>query len=657
MNFNYSAGTTNGSTVGNDIVNWSPTLTLAGIIGGGYTVTDVGGSGFATVIGGQVVRFVDNGTSGLPTSGGSSSTNYFNNQSYDPSFSSPTTPGSLVEALSGNVAANTVTVDTTGPAASYSLTLGTNTLTLTNGGGYTFSGSNPYAITSSGAGGLTTSTSGGSMIFNNYNTSTVTLSASILANGANTVIFNGSGKTVLSGSNSYAGGTILNSGTLSLGNLNALGTGTFTINGGAIDTTVASLASNNAQAWNNNFTFIGSNALNMGTGAVTLGNNVIVTTTANTLTEGGAISGNFGLTKAGAGTMTLAGTTNNTYTGGTTITGGVLILSNTAGTAAIPGNLTISVGTNVWATANNQFGGANTIVSKTDATAWGAFTLLGTTQTIAGLNNSTGSLMVADTTTSQTPTPSPNTGVQGTLVLVGSGSYSFNGDLWNAWGGSGTTALVKNGTGTQTLNGGGITYSGATALNSGMLELYNASGYASATTVASGTILQMTNTGNEGQGANIILKDGATLIHNGLTNNGDYITMGGLLTVSGSTTLNENSVTNTTSANKNFFLDGGLAGSGTLTINAAAAGNAVELRNNNSNGNFVGTIVVNGIASTTVNAGSGISVGGATTSLSNADIQLNGTMELHDQGLGWAGATPGALSSFTMGSRFERLRC
>ncbi len=659
LNFNYVQGTTNGSTVGNDIVAWAPTLTLAGIIGGGYTVTDVGGSGFATVIGGQVVRFIDNGTSGLPVSGGSASNNYFNNQSYDLTFTSPTTPGSLVEALSGNVAANTVTVDTTGPAASYSLTLGTNTLTLTNGGGYTFSGSNPYTITASGAGGLATSTSGGTMIFNNYNTSTVTINAPVLANGANSVIFNGSGKTILSASNSYSGGTNLNNGTLSLGNLNALGSGTFTINGGAIDTTVASLANNNAQAWNNNFTFIGSNALNMGTGAVTLGNNVIVTTTANTLTEGGAISGNFSLTKAGTGTMILTGA--NTFTGALTILGGAvytntgasLILANTTGAAIQSsdveiGNGTVFTGPSILKMgAANQFGSSSVLTFNANGfPSQAVLKLMGFNQTVAGISSGTDAQNTLENAENESGAAAA------TLTINTSGNYTYAGTMRNINGGtSGALSLVKTGSGTQTLSGGAITYTGATAVNSGMLQLTNMNNaYTSITTVANGATLQLTNTFNQGFNAAIVLTNGATLIHNGQTNNGDYITDAPVLTVSGSTTLNENSVTNTTSASKNLFLDGGLAGSGTLTINAAAAGNAVELRNNNSNGNFVGTIVVNGIASTTVNAGSGISVGGATTSLSNADIQLNGTMELHDQGLGWAGATPGALSSFTMGA-------
>jgi hypothetical protein len=172
VNFNYSNGTTNGSTLGSAYVIWSPTLTNGGLIGGGaaYTVTDVGGSGFATRnssgTGPDIVRLTDPGSAGLPVSGGVSTNNYFINQNY--STVSTSTPGSLVEQLSGGVSANTVTVDTTGLTSGAQLVLGTNVLTISNGGGFVFGGANPYAITASGAGGITSGTSGGNTIFNNF---------------------------------------------------------------------------------------------------------------------------------------------------------------------------------------------------------------------------------------------------------------------------------------------------------------------------------------------------------------------------------------------------------------------------------------------------------------------------------------------------------
>ena len=67
--------------------------------------------------------------------------------------------------------------------------------------------------------------------------------------------------------------------------------GTLTINGGTLDSTVAGVSlPNNVQNWNGDFTFKGTQNLNLGTGAVTLGSSRTVTANANTLTVGGVIS-------------------------------------------------------------------------------------------------------------------------------------------------------------------------------------------------------------------------------------------------------------------------------------------------------------------------------------------------------------------------------
>jgi len=112
--------------------------------------------------------------------------------------------------------------------------------------------------------------------------------------------------------------------------------GTFLDTAGAgFDTT---LSKNNAEIWAGDFTFKGtSKNLNLGTGAVTLtGGSRQVTVNALTLTAAGIIGdgGNgYGLTKAGAGTLSL--TAANTYTGITTVNSGTLrLLFNAAGTPA-----------------------------------------------------------------------------------------------------------------------------------------------------------------------------------------------------------------------------------------------------------------------------------------------------------------------------------
>jgi autotransporter-associated beta strand protein len=164
--------------------------------------------------------------------------------------------------------------------------------------------------------------------------------------GAGGISKAGSGTLALSATNTYAGGTTLSAGRLDFKVDDALGSGTFTINGGTtIDASAADLISlamhsykfsllNNPQIWNGDFTFAGTGAddnptflyytLDLGTGPVTLNANCQVTVT-QTLTVGGVISGSgYGVTKAGSGTLNLTG--NNTYTGPTTVNAGTLEL-------------------------------------------------------------------------------------------------------------------------------------------------------------------------------------------------------------------------------------------------------------------------------------------------------------------------------------------
>lgn len=131
------------------------------------------------------------------------------------------------------------------------------------------------------------------------------------------------------GANTYSGTTNLTGGRLNISNASALGTSTLTITGGAFNATAAGITlNNNVQNWNGDFAFVGTNNLNMGTGAVTLGGNRTVTVSANTLTVGGVIDDGvdtYSLTKAGAGSLSLNGI--NTYSGDTIVNAGTLSIT------------------------------------------------------------------------------------------------------------------------------------------------------------------------------------------------------------------------------------------------------------------------------------------------------------------------------------------
>ena len=163
-----------------------------------------------------------------------------------------------------------------------------------------------------------------------------------IIDGTGAIIKSGIGALTLSGANIFSGGTTLSAGQLNINNLTAIGSGALSITGGTtIDNTsggaIGPLSNNNAQSWNGSFTFTGSNDLDMGTGAITMGADVTITSSTNgkTFTAGGTNNNSTrSLTKAGAGNLTFGNTTvtlnNVTVSAGT--------LTSTSGTMNIAGD-------------------------------------------------------------------------------------------------------------------------------------------------------------------------------------------------------------------------------------------------------------------------------------------------------------------------------
>jgi fibronectin-binding autotransporter adhesin len=312
-------------------------------------------------------------------------------------------------------------------------------------------------------------------------TGTLTLNGVVTTSSGAVKINSNSGTLTLAGNNTYTGGTTLNSGsTLNInaagtsGTNSAVGTGTFTINGGTIDNSSAgaiTLATNNAQTWNGDFAFTGTKDLNLGTGAVSLGTTAgtsrTITTNASTLTVGGIISNGTtanSLIKAGAGTLVLGGA--NTYTGATTVSAGTLQANtnNALGTNA--------AGTTVSSGAALKLNGVN--YSTTEGlTLNGSGISNGGALCNAGTSTFAGAITIASNATISagggTLTLTGGIAKNGTtLTLAGGGTINVNTN--GITGGSSNSDLVVDGT-TVVLNTAN-SYNGPTTVqNSGVLKL------------------------------------------------------------------------------------------------------------------------------------------------------------------------------------------
>ena len=437
----------------------------------------------------------------------------------------------------------------------------------------------------------------------------------------------------LTGVSTYEGVTTISGGVLNIRNGSALGTtdsGTTVASGaalqiqGGITVGTESLTLNGSGvASDGAFRNISGN--NSFGGAITLASASTIASDAGTLTltgninnggflltESGAgnvtitsvISGSGGLTKTGAGTLTLSGGASNTYTGPTTVNQGTLILAK-PGSVLAPAITIGGAGSSATVQLNAPFqlyGAAITI--NTD----GVLNLNNFNEGVGALSISGGSIVtgsgllylsggVTSNASSTTSTLAGNYSMYSNQIFnIASGSTPTGVDMIM----SGSIAefaagitVTKQGGGTLVLSGGN-SYTGLTTISGGVLNIQNANALgttAGGTTVSPGAALQI-------QGNIAVGNENLTLNGSGIASTGALRNVSGNNSFSGAVTLD--SATTISSDLGTLTLTGGITNGG-FTLHFTGTGNIAE------------SGLISGTGGLTTNGSGTVTLGGANT--------------------------------------------
>lgn len=305
---------------------------------------------------------------------------------------------------------------------------------------------------------------------------TVTLNNTIAGTAGLTK--SGAGTLVLTGSNTYTGGTVLEAGTLTVNHASAIGIGTLTLGGSSNpalrnDSGSALTLPNNPMVWAGNFRHGGS-GLDFGTGNVSILSNSTQDIVGGTLTVGGVVSGTVGINKQGTGTLVFNGL--NTFTGSINLRQGTLQINTlrnygAASSLGAPTSGNIAIATTNSSTLNytgtGDFSNRPIQVGPTGSA--------GVTANVA--NNGSGPLVFTATafntpvgiTTGSAPRSLALSGSFGTTTTPNEvqGVIADN-TLNGATAPASQVSLVKSGAGTWKLSGSN-TFTGNTTISAGIL--------------------------------------------------------------------------------------------------------------------------------------------------------------------------------------------
>ena len=445
---------------------------------------------------------------------------------------------------STNVAANLVlnggTLQYTGAAVStdrlFTLTNNGGTIDASGTGALTFTSSSAIAFTGTSARIFTLT---GTSTYNN------TLSQ-ILGNntGATSLTKSGVGTWILSGTNTYSGGTTISAGTLIAStSSSALGSSAVTL-GDSSGSANATL-----QVATTGLTFSNAIVLSSGTsGTLTIGN---TGTAISTTFIGGVTGANNLVISEGAtsGTITFAtGSLNNTGT----------ITNSGSGT----GTTTISatVGSNVTGITESSSTSALTISGAITPKSTGStFTNSGTAAlTISGGISGTGNITFNNNSSGTTTVSGTSINNTGTITNSGSGTGTTT---ISATVGSNVTGITENGTSPFTLSGSN-SYTGGTTITAGTINAGSGNALGTgAVGIGSSGILNLTYSGTVTLGSTLSMSTGASITNSTNTANlyvtgtstlNGSVTTTGTQTYTGAVTLGANAALTTTNSNITF---------------------------------------------------------------------------------------------------------
>ncbi len=374
------------------------------------------------------------------------------------------------------------------------------------------------------------------------------------------------GTLTISSPNTYTGPTSLNGGQVILSGSGTLGTGSaLNLGGGSLDLGGLSRTSGAVS-----IIAAAANGDTIGNGSLTGTSYTASNSTGNAVVSANLLAnGAIGLTKSGAGTLTLSGA--NTYTGTTAINGGSIVLS---GSGTLGNGAALSLGG-----GSLDLGGLSRSVGAVSITSAAA-----SGDTIAN-GNLTGTSYTAGNTTG-------NAIISANLLANGSAGFSMSG------------------TGTVTLAGAN-TYTGSTTVTAGTLKAGSSSAFSNVGALALSGTATLDLAGNNASFTNLTSAATNTITTTGSGSGTDTLSISALGSDTGASAL---------------FTDNGTR---KLQISLTSGGVGSWQVTSNVNNTFSGGLVLNGSMRAGVLAGPVGTAGAITSSqFGTGSITINGNSQV-----------------------------